>query len=126
MTDRLLKQQLLGLVDDIYIWNLRSDIFGYAKVSMMDFLKHLYNNYSDITPEKQHENDRHMKSKWNFSLPFATFVAQIEGAQDFAEAAGTPHTDAQIIDIAYQVIYKTGVFNDACRRWRAKAAGQKN
>lgn len=44
-------------------------------------------------------------------LPIYNFVAHIEDAIKFAKVEETPYTDQQVSNIAYQVIYETGLMN---------------
>ncbi len=43
---------------------------------------------------------------------------QIEDAVELADAANAAYTTPQIIAIAYNCLFQTGLYADACRTWR--------
>jgi hypothetical protein len=44
---------------------------------------------------------------------------------DFADAGSSPYTAAQVATNAYSIILTTGLFPEACRDWRPRAAADK-
>jgi rubrerythrin len=50
---------------------------------------------------------------------------QIEDAIEFADAGQTPYTPEQVLSIAYQLVYRTGIFADDCKIWKRQAAPYK-
>jgi hypothetical protein len=59
-----------------------------------------------------------MKSPYDANQPIESFIDQIEDGVVLADAAAAPYTPAQIIAIAYNVHFSTGMFPDACCDWR--------
>jgi hypothetical protein len=53
-----LKQQLLAAVDDISVRILRNTHTGYAGVTVIQILEHLYRTYGLLTPMAMTENDK--------------------------------------------------------------------
>jgi hypothetical protein len=53
-------------------------------------------------------------------LPFESFVTQIDEAVGYANAGETPYAAAQIVANAYNNVFQTGLFPDACREWRRR------
>eukprot|EP00957_Ditylum_brightwellii_P156079 11880428-Ditylum_brightwellii.AAC.1 len=74
----------------------------------MAILQHLYATYGRITPSKLEENDRAMKTDYNATLPIEHFAEQIETALMVACNANQPYTVAQVLSIAYNLVFKTG------------------
>ena len=89
---KALKKQLLEAVDDVYFRSLRSNLYGYANVTVLDLLTHLYTTYGNITPHELQENDKRMRQQYDVAQPFETFTAQIEDWVEYANAGGTPFT----------------------------------
>jgi regulator of replication initiation timing len=117
-TDKALKQMLLAAVNEMYYRSLRNRITGYANVSTLAILTHLYTTYGNINPTDLIENDSRMKKSYDPSQPIETLFDQYEDAIDFAAAANAAYTPAQIIAYAYNTVFQTGLFADACRDWR--------
>lgn len=119
-----LRHQILSAVPDIYLRPLRNRHTGYATVTPLQLLTHLFTTYGHIAPHDIEANDNRFKGAFDPGQPFETLVQQIDEAQDFAEAAGQPYSAAQIVSNAYRIIFQTGLFNDACREWRRKTPAQ--
>jgi hypothetical protein len=73
-----------------------------------------------ITAHDLAENFTRFKTAWDPNSPFETLIEQIDDAVDFANAGGDPLSDQQQINTAYTLVFNTGVFSDACRKWRRK------
>jgi hypothetical protein len=52
-----LKQQILAAVDDIYVRTSRNTHTGYAMVTTLQILTHLYTTYGKLTPMAMQENE---------------------------------------------------------------------
>jgi hypothetical protein len=119
-TDKGLKQQLIHAVDEMYYKTLRNRITGYASVTTRNILEHLYLTYGHISPADLADNDATMKSAYDPSQPIEVLFDQIEEALDLAAAANAAYTPQQIVAYAYNLVFQTGVFADACRDWRRR------
>jgi len=60
--DKAMKSLLISAIDDSYIRALKDKYIGYANVTMLQMLTHLYTNYAKITPTDLNENDKRMKA----------------------------------------------------------------
>jgi hypothetical protein len=65
---------------------LRNTHTGYAMVTTLQILTHMYTTYGKLTLMAMQENDRHFRNPYNPAKPFKMLVQQIEEAQDFAAA----------------------------------------
>jgi hypothetical protein len=77
-------------------------------------------NYGRITPNDLDENDKRFKKQWDANQPFEALVEQIDDAMDFASAGQAPYTPAQIVSNAYNLVFNTGLYPEACREWRRR------
>ena len=117
-TDRALKQQLMGAVDDMFV-NILSDIHvGYANVTTLQLLTHLYNTHANITDGGLEDNKDVMAAPYDVNLPIETLYKRIKESAQYAAAANTPFTTAQVVSTAFRVIQKTGMFVDDCKAWK--------
>jgi hypothetical protein len=66
-----------------------------------------------------------MKEAYDPNQPIEAFIEQIEDAIALADAAEAEHAQAQIINIACNLIFQTGMFPEACCKWRRPPAAKK-
>eukprot|EP00957_Ditylum_brightwellii_P168913 12856887-Ditylum_brightwellii.AAC.1 len=45
------------------------------------------------------------------------FFEQFDVAQDLCMAGHNPYSDVQLINIGFDLIFRTAVYNDACKEW---------
>ena len=62
--------------------------------------------------------DKRLRAPYNSNQPFETLIDQVENAVDYASAGDTPYTLAQVVGIAFQLVFQTGIFNNNCKLWR--------
>ncbi len=116
---------MIGAVDPIYFQALSLPLVGLATCTPLDKFSHLYQAYANITPADVQANDSHMKAGYDVNLPIETLFKQIENAIDYASAGNTPYTPAQVLTIAYQILFQTGIFADDCRDWKRQTEAYK-
>jgi len=109
---------IIGAVDDIYLQALSLPLVGLATRTPLDKLNHLYQAYANISAADVQANDTNMKAAYDVNLPIETLFRQIENAIDYASAGNTPYSPAQVLAIAYQIAFQTGIFADDCREWK--------
>eukprot|EP00957_Ditylum_brightwellii_P152812 11632121-Ditylum_brightwellii.AAC.1 len=73
----------------------------------MQLLKHLYRNYGRVTPMMLTVADTQLQQPFNPSLPIEDFFKQFDEVQDLCTAGGSPYSDAQLINVAYDAIFRT-------------------
>lgn len=120
-TDKALKRQLLEAVEPTYLRAKENRITGFANVTTLDLLTHLFFTYGRITPSDLEENDKKFKKQWDTNQPFEALIDQVEDAVDFAAAGQAPYSPAQIVANAYNLVFNTGMYPEACRDWRRRA-----
>jgi hypothetical protein len=124
-TDKALKSLLIAAVDDTYVRSLRDKYIGYANVTTLMMLKHLYDSYARISEGDLEENDARMKADYDVNQPIEVLIDQIDDTVDMAAAAENPYTPEQVVTIAYTLVFKTGMFADDCKLWRRQATNTK-
>ena len=124
--DKALKQQIVGAIEDMFLRPLRSKYVGYQNSSTRDFLDHLYATYANISASDLLSNDEQTKADYDANQPIELFFDQIEDSVDFAAAGNCPYTPTQVTAIAYQLVFKTGLFHDECKLWKRRIAADKN
>ena len=77
-TDCTLKHQLLGAVDDTFVNVLSDTHVGYANVTTLQLLNHLYNTYANITDGRLEDNKDAMAAPYDVNLPIEPLYTRIE------------------------------------------------
>ena len=109
-----LKKQLIAAIEPLYLQALREPYVGFANVTVYDMLHHLYNTYADISADDLEENDKRLKEPWDPNAPFESLIKQVQDAIDLADHAGVPYTNKQVINIVYNLVENTGIFEHDC------------
>jgi hypothetical protein len=119
--DQAIKKLIIESFDDAYLNALSDKIVGYTNCTSLQLLTHLLTYYAMIAPtELTHNYERH-NTPYDPNLPIETIFQQIQDAQAFAVAGGHPYGAAMIVNVAYTLVFNTGLFPDACCAWQSRA-----
>ena len=88
-------------------------------------LNHLYAAYGKMTPQDLQQLDEDMKRPYNPTLPIENLFDQIEIAKDLAQAANAPYAEAQLLNIACNLVFQSSFFPETCCEWRKLPNNQK-
>ena len=121
-----LRNLILNSVHNKYINDLEDDLTGYAKVSPLQLMTHLWSAYGTVDDADHAANEDAMKKPWTPPEPIATLFEQLKKGQDFAARGNEIIDDTQLIRWGYQNIKNTGLFNRECERWRKKEPKEKS
>jgi hypothetical protein len=116
---------IIEVIDPMYLATLRLPYVGIRTRTPLQILAHLYTSYAKITPADLDANDRAMKQPRDVNQPIAVMYQQIEDSIEFAAAGQTPYSPEQVLSIAYQLVFRTGIFTDDCKIWKRQAAAYK-
>jgi hypothetical protein len=78
-----------------------------------------------IAPTEFTQNYQRLNTPYDPNLPIEMLFQQIQDARAFAVAGGQPYGAAMIVNVAYTLIFSTGLFPDACRAWQSRAIAGK-
>ena len=120
LTQEALKTQILKNVDVEYINALEHRVTKFSQVAPLNILEHLWTNYGDIKVSDLRANEVRMKTPWNPPTPIEELFKQLREGQEFAAKGGEDITESQLVRYGYDQIFNTGVFNEACTKWRNK------
>ena len=124
-TNKALRQLLLASMDEIYVQSLRHKYIGYGKTTTCALLENLYSAYANISASALQDNDARLRDPYNSNQPIDTLINQVESVVDSASAGDTSYTPSQVVAIAFQILFQTGLFNDDCKLWRIQPADDK-
>ena len=66
-----------------------------------------------------------LKADWDPNQPFELLIDQVERSVDYADAGGDPHSATTILNIAYNQMFKTGIYFLECKDWNTKPTADK-
>jgi hypothetical protein len=101
------------------------EIVGYANCTSFQLLTHLLTYYALIAPTELTQNYERLNAHYDPNQPIETLFQQIQDARAFAVAGGQTYGAAMIVNVAYTLIFNTGLFPDACRAWQSRAIAGK-
>ena len=102
--DAALKNHLIVVFNDPYMYTLKNRYTIYATRSKMDLLTHLYEKYACISPSDMMANDKRIRASYNAEDP----LERLDECTDFATAIGEPVSETQLVSIAYELVVDTG------------------
>jgi hypothetical protein len=120
-----LKKQIISVFEPMYLDILNDNMVGYANISAIYMLDHLFETYGNITSVDLDINFEHMRRTWDPQQPVETLFKQIQDCVGYLEAGGVPIGPSQQIKVGYAEICATGHFMRACHRWNEKPAADK-
>jgi hypothetical protein len=123
--DQAIKKLIIESFDDPYLNALSDEIVGYANCTSLQLLTHLLTYYAMIAPTELTQNYERLNTPYDPNLPIE-MLFQIQDARAFAVAGGQPYGAAMIVNVAYTLVFNTGLFPDACRAWQSRAIVGKN
>jgi hypothetical protein len=123
--DQAIKKLIIESFDDAYLNALSDELVGYANCTSLQLLTHLLTYYAMIAPTELTQNYERLNTPYDPNQPIETLFQQIQDARAFAVAGGQPYGAAMIINVAYTLIFNTGLFPDACRAWQSRAIAGK-
>jgi hypothetical protein len=123
--DQAIKKLIIESFDDTYLNALSDEIVGYANCTSLQILTHLSTYYAMIAPTELMQNYERLNTPYDPNQPIETPFQQIQDARAFAVAGGHPYGAAMIVNVAYTLVFNTGLFPDACRAWQSRAIAGK-
>jgi hypothetical protein len=123
--DQAIKKLIIESFDDVYLNSLSDEIVGYANCTSLQLLTHILTYYTMIAPTELTQNYERLNTPYDPNQPIETIFQQIQDAQAFAVAGGQPYGAAMIVNVAYTLVFNTGLFPDACRAWQSRAIAGK-
>jgi hypothetical protein len=124
--DQAIKKLIIESFDDAYLNALSDEIVGYENCTSLQLLTHLLTYYAMIAPTELTQNHERLNTPYDHNIPIETLFQQIQDARAFTVAGGQPYGAAMIVNVAYTLIFNTGLFPDACRAWQSRAIAKKN
>jgi hypothetical protein len=123
--DQAIKKLIIESFDDAYLNALSDKIVGYANCTSLQLLTHLLSYYAMITSTELTQNYERLNTPYNPNQPIEMLFKQTQDARAFAVAGGQPYGATMVVNVAYTLVFNTGLFPDACRAWQSRAIAGK-
>jgi hypothetical protein len=123
--DQAIKKLIIESFDDAYLNDLSDEIVGYANCTSLQLLTHLLTYYAMIAPTELTQNYKRLNTPYDPNQPIEMLFQQIQDARAFAVAVGQPYGAAMIVNVAYTLIFNTGLFPDDFRAWQSRSIAGK-
>jgi hypothetical protein len=105
------KKQLTDAIKPVYLRSQRHHRVRYAN----RFLR-------ELLAQRLIDNQTAMHQPWDPNTSFETLIKQLEDGIELADAANQAYTDAQVLTLAYTLVYNIGLYFDECKHWKARPA----
>jgi hypothetical protein len=106
---KALKKQIISVFEPMYLEILNENMVGYANISAIDMLDHLFETYGNITAVDLEINFEHMLRAWDPQQHVETLFKQI---QYFRRQGGAPIGPSQQISVGYAKKICNGVLHE--------------
>jgi hypothetical protein len=108
--DQAIKKLIIESFDDAYLNALSDEIVGHANCTSIQLLTHLLTYYVMIAPTELTQNYERLNTLYDPNLPIESLFQKIQDARAFAVAGGQPYGAAMIVNVAYTLVFNTGLF----------------
>jgi hypothetical protein len=78
-----------------------------------------------IAPTELTQNYERLNTPYDPNQPIETLFQQIQDARAFTVAGVQPYRPAMIVNVAYTLVFNTGLYPDACHAWQSRAIAAK-
>jgi hypothetical protein len=119
------EKQIISVFEPMYFDVLNDNMVGFANISTMDIMDHLFGAYGNITAVDLEINFEHMCRAWDPQQPVEYLFKQIQDCADYSEAGGVLIGHPQKINVGYAKIFANVHFMSACPRWNEKPLADK-
>lgn len=119
--DKALLRLLIAAVPAIYLEAICDPDYGFTDVTCLTMLTHLKTEYGTLSIAERDANHLRMTAPWHPPSPIETLFQQLTVGMRMAAAGSEPLVDSQVARMGYNIIFRTGVFSEACRDWRLKS-----
>lgn len=124
--DQALRQQIATAIEPQYLEAFHDDATGRIQMSVAALIQQLYRVYGKVTPQKlQDQTEKVRQMVFDPVNPIDGIFTAIDDLVHYVITANSPFTQPQIINMAYLILNKTGLFQRWILDWNARQPQQK-
>jgi hypothetical protein len=112
-----LRCQLLAAVEPRFVSELKDTSIGFANITLLQFLTHLFTNFGTITGADLNANRASILTAWNIDDPIQELWAKLKVIRDFAAAGKEPMDDDTLLQQTIILLQNTGVYDTDLAWW---------
>ena len=122
-----LRKQIVKAIDNDYLRPIRNTTTYMITHSIPDIFQFLQNTYGKITTGELEQKEMTVKDLvYDPETNVDNVFNKIDDLQDICVLTKNTKTDTQLMNMAYLIFQKTGIFMDSLRRWNQKPPVDKN
>ena len=110
--------QIIEAIEATYLDGLRSTLTNTINQSIYVVLQYLFSTYGRITPSDLTDyEDAIKKTIYNPAEPIINLYNTLQKFFDCTEHQGLPYSEQQKVQVGYNIMQRTGVFQSAIEAW---------
>jgi hypothetical protein len=124
--DKACCKSILDAFDDKFLAARAGPVMRYANETALTLITHLKEYYAFISPIDLMATYQLTCQPYDPSRPIEDLFKQMQDGWAYAQAGQQPYGKQQIINIAYALVFNTGVYSDSCKEWEKQDILDKN
>ena len=110
--------QIIEAIDKTYLDGLRSTLTNTINQPIYVVLQYLFTTYGRVTPSDLADyEDAIKKTVYNPADPIINLYNILQNFFDCTEHQGLPYSEQQKVQVGYNIMQRTGVFQNAIEAW---------
>jgi hypothetical protein len=119
-----IRTKILTAIEPTYITTLQDPLFGFADVTINQFLTHLRTTYGTLDAAELEDNRNQLSAAWNPDQPLENFWSHIIKIRDIASTAGRPIDDATTVQLTLSALRQSGVHGHSIDTWEERPTAE--
>jgi len=113
-----LRKQIVTAIEPSYLAAIKNRQTNTITLRVHEIMEYLFRNFGRVTPAKLADEEQQLLA-WVYdpTLPIVLLYNKIDDLMDLANAAGSPYSAQQVINLGYLLLNKTGKFHTGIREW---------
>jgi hypothetical protein len=108
--DKACCKSIIDTFDEKFLTARADPVVRYANETSISLITHLKESYAFIAPIELVANYERMCQPYDPSHPIEDLFKKMQDGRTYAQSGQQPHGTQQIINIAYAIMFNTGVY----------------
>jgi hypothetical protein len=113
--DQAFKKLIINAFEDTFLHTLSDEVAGYNNCTSLQFITHVFTYYAIIAPTELMHSYEWPNTPHDPNQLIEILFHQMKYEQAFAIAGGQPYENAIPVNLAFTLVFNTGLLPDACR-----------
>ena len=120
------KQEVITAVEENYLYTKKQRYMGFHGVSTKILVDHLMERYEKICASELEAFRKALEDPIDVYRPIKVYFQRVFDTMNFAQDGKMLLTPAQIFEMEYNAVNKTGIYSLALKEWNKKRASDQN